>query len=218
MDVNLPIYKYMKRRHVNSFMKDGTIRVGTLYDFRNEEKHGAEIGDKDEGTKTLTTDGYHCLDTVDPNTFPPWYKKHFEESIKVQGGGRLQFHARDGFRLKLTVPDRFVFCASHEFDGALIENGEYDACLKINYPLEFFNSLTNKMKHKAAWLGMGYCTYRPRLILGENDMGHEPSLIKEERYAYQKEVRSAWEASSDEIHPFILKAKKARKYCEVICA
>ena len=74
----------MKRRHARSFLRDGLIRIGTLYDFRDEEQHGSEIGDKDEGTKTLTTDGYHYLDTADKSTIPSWYFEHFSNSFKIQ--------------------------------------------------------------------------------------------------------------------------------------
>lgn len=151
-------------------MNHGLIRIGTLYDFRKEEKHGSEIGDKDEGTKTLATDGYHFLDTADKNTIPNWYEHQFSDSFKLEEGARLQIHARDGVRLRLTVPDRYVFCASYEFDGGLIKNGEYDACIKIHNSVGFFDALSNKIKNRGAFLGMGKCTYRPRIILGEEDV------------------------------------------------
>ena len=91
----------------------------------------------------------------------------------------------------------------------------YDACIKITNPRGFFTALTNKMTHRAKWLTLDRCTYRPRIIIGDHDTGLEPSLIKEERYAYQKEVRAIWEAHDQDISPFILKAKKARFYCEL---
>lgn len=218
MDLNRPIYKYMKKRHAVAFFKEGLIRIGTLYDFRQEEKHGEEIGDKDEGTKTLTTDDYHVIDTSHPETIPAWLGADFAKAFKLQDGARLQIHARDGVHLRLTAPDQYVFCASHELDGALIRNGEYECCVKISNPLGFFGALTQKLKHKATWLGIGMCIYRPRLILGHEDIGLEPSLIKEERYAHQKEVRGIWEACSEEISPIIIKAKKARHFCEIINA
>lgn len=214
MDRNQPVYKYMKRRHARSFFKEGLIRIGTLYDFRKEEKHGTEIGDKDEGTKTLTTEGYHLVDTADPNTIPSWLNEHFFSNIKLQEGARLQLHAKDGVRLRLTVPDRYVFCASYEVDDALIKNGEYECCVKINNPQGFFGALSQKLKYKAKWLGYGKCVYRPRLMLGHEDVGLEPALIKENRHAYQKEIRGLWAPAAAEIVPMIIKAKKARFYCE----
>jgi hypothetical protein len=216
INVNGPIYKYIKRRkYANDFFEDGLIRIGTLYDFRQEEKHGTEIGDKDEGTKTLTTDGYHFIDTASPSTIPSWFSTNFSESFNLRDGARLQIHARDGVRLRLTVPDRYVFCASREFDGALISKCEYECCIRINNPLGFFGALSRKLKHKATLLGVGVCTYRPRLILGHEDSGFEPSLIKEERYKYQNEVRAVWSANQSDITPVIIKAKKARHFCEI---
>lgn len=66
----------------------------------------------------------------------------------------------------------------------------------------------------ANWLGYGKCIYQPRLILGNKDIGLEPSRIKEKIYLYQKEIRFIWEVTNDNIIPFILKAKKARSFCE----
>ena len=216
MSTDAPIYKYMKKQHLRKFLKDGLIRIGTLYDFRDIEKHGDEIGDKDEGTKTLTTDGYHFIDSENIDTIPAWYREHFENTFKLNEGASLQIHARDGVRVRLTVPDRYVFCASYDFDGSLIENGEYDACLKIVNPLAYFSAISQKLKNRATWLGYGRCRYRSRIILGHQDHGIEPSLIKENRYEYQKEVRAIWESRNEEIEPIIIKAKKLRYHCEVI--
>ncbi len=211
----------MKKKHADNFFKHGELRIGTLYDFRNEEKHGSEIGDKDEGTKTLTTDGYHFIDTADSSTIPSWYAKGFNDSFKLVDAARLQIHARDGVRVRLTIPDRYVFCMSDDYDSGLIENGGYSACIRIHNPGDFFAALSKEMRRKANWLGWGKCRYRPRLILGDHDDELEPALIKEERYSYQKEVRAIWAArqdNQDNIEPFILKVKKARYYCELICA
>ena len=216
--MQLPLYKYMKKKYVHDFFKNGTIRIGTLYDFREIEKHGPEIGDIDEGTKTLTTDGYHMIDTADPSTLPSWLEESFQNTFKLKSeSGQLIIHARDGIRVRLTVPDRFVFSVSDKFDEKLMHEFGYDSCIKINDPKEFFTALTNKMKHMASWMMLDHCIYRSRIIIGEHDIGLEPSLIKEERYSYQKEVRAIWEGQREDIKPFILKAKKARFLCEPYC-
>ena len=46
------LYKYMKKEHAKLLTKQGSLRVGTLYEFRNKEKHGQEIGDNKEGIKS----------------------------------------------------------------------------------------------------------------------------------------------------------------------
>jgi hypothetical protein len=82
----------MENKRVSSFMHDGLIRIGTLYDFRNLEKHGSDIGDTGEGTKTLSTDGYHFLDTDALESISCWYKDHFENTFNLafRGYSRLR--------------------------------------------------------------------------------------------------------------------------------
>lgn len=43
------LYKYIKREHLDTFFRNGTIKIGTLYGYRSEEELGAIIGDKEEG-------------------------------------------------------------------------------------------------------------------------------------------------------------------------
>lgn len=195
-------------------MKKGHLRIGTLYDFRDEERLGSEIGDKDEGTKTLTTDGYHLIDTKNSNTIPRWLEGYLDGAFKPVGDdARLQIHAQGGVRLRLTVRDRYVFCASFEFDSALIKNGEYDTCIEIFDPKSFFYTLSKKLKYNASYLAMGNCLYKPRIILGEQDQGQDPSFIKEDRYSYQKEFRAIWSANNSSIEPLFIEAKLARRFC-----
>lgn len=213
-----PLYKFIKKKHAHEFFKNGNIRIGTLYDFRDVEKHGAEIGDLDEGTKTLTTGGYHMLDTADPSTIPSWYAPHFQKSFIPDGpDARLVMHAGgSGISVKLTVPNRYVFCTTEGIDAVVWKQPGYDACIKINSPSGFFKALTNKLKHKAHWITLDRCVYRSRTVIGEHDDQLEPALIKEQRHAEQREVRAIWEAVDHEINPFILKVKKARHFCELL--
>ena len=47
-------YKYLKDEHLKSFMDVGTLRVGTLYEYRDVESHGDQIGDQKEGTARVS--------------------------------------------------------------------------------------------------------------------------------------------------------------------
>jgi hypothetical protein len=48
-----PLYKYSKWAHTEDLIRWGKIRVGTLRDYRNIERHAAGIGDAAEGHKEL---------------------------------------------------------------------------------------------------------------------------------------------------------------------
>ena len=43
------LYKYGHTRHINGFFNLGKLRIGSLYDYRSVEHHGAQIGDEAEG-------------------------------------------------------------------------------------------------------------------------------------------------------------------------
>lgn len=197
-------------------MEKGEIRIGTLYDFRDVERLGPEIGDKDEGTKTLTADGFQKLDTGTPETIANWLKDSLNNSIRTNSDGRLVICAGSGIRSKLSVPDRYVYCSSYEFDAALISNGEYDACLEIFNPEAFITAISNKLKNRGHFLASRQCTYKTRLIPGDMDTGFDPSFLKEERHSYQKEMRSVWIPYRDKISPINIYAKKAKFHCRVI--
>jgi hypothetical protein len=88
------LYKYMKQEHVDMFLEDGLIRLGTLFEFRNEEFHGSAAGDADEGKYTkalesLETQGFDLL-SGDPRAvfarqvFKGWDK--FPKGVKLNIG------------------------------------------------------------------------------------------------------------------------------------
>lgn len=51
--ITYPVYKAVKREHALSFFRSGSLRVGTLYDFRREE-HASGIADAQEGMHSST--------------------------------------------------------------------------------------------------------------------------------------------------------------------
>jgi hypothetical protein len=38
---------------MESLLTDGSLRIGTLYEYRKTDKYGELVGDADEGTKRL---------------------------------------------------------------------------------------------------------------------------------------------------------------------
>jgi len=53
----ISLFKYLRSEHVDSMLGRGTIRLGTLHEYRDIESHGAEIGDLDEGRKWVFEKG-----------------------------------------------------------------------------------------------------------------------------------------------------------------
>jgi hypothetical protein len=46
------LFKYMRKAHAQRLLSEGVVRIGTLYEYRNIEKHGLVVGDDAEGTKS----------------------------------------------------------------------------------------------------------------------------------------------------------------------
>lgn len=47
------LYKYVRTEHISSVVDKGIFKIGNLYDFRNMEFYGPEVGDASEGHKTI---------------------------------------------------------------------------------------------------------------------------------------------------------------------
>ena len=42
------LYKYLKKEHSEKLLRFGQFRIGTLFEYKNTEKYGEVIGDKQE--------------------------------------------------------------------------------------------------------------------------------------------------------------------------
>ena len=43
-----PLYKYLPLEFANGLVKEGTVKLGTLTDYQNEDHYGEDIGDQGE--------------------------------------------------------------------------------------------------------------------------------------------------------------------------
>ncbi len=119
------IYKYMASEHAARMLAEGTIRLGTLHTYRNEEELGPEVGDKDEGTVDLKKSGFTVVDTAGPRSIPAF----FRDGLSVDPGSRLQIIARDGIGRRFEDPDCWIYCTSKHFDRDQMISMGYDTCI-----------------------------------------------------------------------------------------
>ena len=45
----MPLYKYIPKRYLDAFLNQGSLKIGTLYEYRQVEAYGNVIGDKTKG-------------------------------------------------------------------------------------------------------------------------------------------------------------------------
>jgi hypothetical protein len=203
------LYKYMKKKHAKLLLEQGSLRVGTLYEFRNEEKHGQEIGDNKEGTKSAYMQ-------VENETWSTSNQPEFSKSFfNLGSGGSLNI---SGITLEKpqNSPDFYIYCTTYEFDESAMRDFGYDVCIEIEQPEKFFKCISKYLKHKAKYQGSYKCKYQPRRLPHNHDSGVHPSLVKEAEYSYQKEIRSIWMPTKQNIEPIIIKSKNFKKYCRIV--
>lgn len=215
----MKLYKFLPKRHLDNFFSYGNLRLGTVYDFKDEIKHTSARGDSNEGKKTVRRQ----LDGT------PIHLKHgvhidvisdvFSGNVTITGTGSVSSQR--------VCNDAFIFCTSNEFSEELFSlwyadsiksgaNDLTDACYEIYDVQKFFSAISFSIRHKALPL------YGDHVIYTTDPIPHDslaaklhPAMIKEiNEYGWQKENRSIWQPINHEsITPWVLDVPAAREFC-----
>ena len=211
------LYKYIKREHLVSFFKNGLLKIGTLYEYRDEEELGSTIGDEDEGviitTLNLPETGVVDLGKNTPET--DYFKKHFnlhpqmyEKHIKLHMGPGVKFNATSESQ------DYYIYCASALYDKAVMEDFECDSCIEILDTRKFFREITKKLKFKAEYEGLYNIDYDSITKSYKTPHTTHPALLKDLEYQNQVEVRALWQPKTKPKGSLYINVPKARKFCK----
>lgn len=211
------LYRYAKRTHNDNLLKFGSLRIGTLYDFRRDD-HKAGIADGAEGTKTV----YHHIEHHDPSvktSLPNIDARALSELVPGlfhpdSTGSLTNISVAQQFEL----PNCYMHCTSYElssdvmaqFDGA-------ESCIEIHDVRGFYRTLTRAINRVAP-----FDQYLQRRIIytsrmekwnGKNN-GIHPGFMKEDSFAPQCEYRVIWTPkSSDPIIPIFITEPLLTKFC-----
>lgn len=201
-----PLYKFTEKRWADAIMATGQVRVGTLKDFRNEERFGPELGDAGEGKLVYeeTVTGTKTIGDLS------WLGQHH---IKGPPGQKITFEGAI-FRNNVEAEDCFIYCVSTSSDQRTGGRLEYDACVKIVDPLGFFRAIGAALSTVATWEGMliGPVKYLERLL--GPDQQRPAALVKPPRFAHQCEVRGIYlTASPNGIKPVTLPRTEVAQFC-----
>lgn len=201
-----PLFKYMRKQHARLLLTQGKVRIGTLYEFRDLESHGDVVGDAGEGKKSLHLHGKG--DTWTAKTIPDFAKTFFNlgpEASMTLEGVTLQ--------LPQESPDHYMFCATSEFNEAALSDFGYDSCIRIDDPRRFFMAISHTIRHQASFVGAFHCQYTSRDAPYDEDNGIHPALIKDPKYASQREVRGLWTPHKIPIKPVVIQNRRIAGYC-----
>jgi hypothetical protein len=203
------LFKYMKSKYAESFFTAGTLRIGTLHEYRNVEKYGPIVGDRGEGKKTIRT-------TLKPDDV--WTEEsmpdHMRSVIKLVGGARLHSSMGD-FIVNENSQDYYLFCTTSVFSKSVMKEFEADVCIAIVNVQGFFDALAATMKDRGTLLAVAKCFYGTRYVRHETDHGVPAPLIKPKRYERQQEVRAIWQPHAKSIESFNIDCKEAAVHCKI---
>ncbi|HGD3335382.1 TPA: hypothetical protein ACI4B1_000636 [Enterobacter hormaechei] len=208
------LYKYMKRKDLLAFLAKGTVRIGTLYDYRKEEEYGGAIGDESEGVYETVLDrgGDYIVNPLHDTPEAEFCRNAFKIEkdtnfpvIEMQGDAKIIHRSMS--------PNVYIYCTTLTYDRTAMEEFGYDSCLEIFRPDIFINELTRKLRKKAKYICTSKILYSEKSTSYKEPLDMHPSLVKSKKYTYQCEARSLW-APRDEIQgPIILDVRRAIMAC-----
>lgn len=219
------MYRYSKAQHNTSLLETGSIRIGTLHDFRRIE-HAKGISDPNEGKKAVS----HHIDHLSfIGSDPPRNSKDHRALdlggvvIDTSGGGYVGRITFSDTRLVRRVDhsDCFILCLATdcsyqtmaEFEGA-------ETCVQIVDPTGFFQALTLALnvKRPIRFMGVHRVRYASRQeVWNGEDLGMSPALLKEPEFERQHELRALWfPLDGRPISPLILTEEGLKPFCRLV--
>jgi hypothetical protein len=210
------LFKYMKAEHLEMALTRGTFKIGTLHDFRNQERLGDWIGDKDEGKRS-----FHLTPTEQISFDPTSDDPRAVHTRKVIGGfenfapgqATIVMHPMSCIETREDVADAYIFCTTHEYDEAEMLKAGYDTCLVIDDVQGFFAEISNCLD--ADWLCCAPVIYGDRRIEFAASEPPSAELLKPIDLESQREVRAIWEPREHPIEPRVIDCPRALQYCDV---
>jgi hypothetical protein len=208
------LYKYLPSVFSQALLKRGSVRIGTLSDFRRSE-HKSGISDPSEGTKVVN------LDIVEEEKYD--YLTEAPEAlqgfIEINGVCKNLTLNHIHTATRYISQDVYIYCLSSERSITVLESLEgAEICLELLYQEEFFRDLNRIMSlvFKSTFEGLFECTYQDRfenLSSGHDPIGLDPSIIKEPQFSDQKEIRAIWRPNNKEtIQPITINSPHLGAY------
>lgn len=213
----MALYKYVKREHLDVFFTNGSMKIGSLYEYRNVEQYGNVIGDDGEGFyhTELSKSGRHEIDlsqnTPEANFFRQHVLRPDQQNINVK------IIMGDGAKLisRTDSPDYYIYCVTSEFNHNVMKEFGCDSCIEIQRPDVFFRAISKRIRHKAEFETVTNIVYGNKNTHYTAPHGVHPAIKKSTEYRNQKEVRAIWKPKKEIKAPLFIDVPKAIRACRV---
>ena len=202
----MKLYKYLPKEFAVAMTETGTIKIGTLFNYRKEEKFGCKVGDESEGKITKQLKGPI---TVSQESHPKFLK---EMNLVFQDPQ----HIKGSIDFVQTSENLYVYSVSEVLSRDLMQEFGYNSCVEISDPNIFFKMVSASFP-SASFCGFHKCVYDKKIIPHDTEILISPALLKsKEKYGNQNEVRALWSSSNKEIAPVIVTAPAVKKLVKIL--
>lgn len=193
----MKLIKYVKNEHFEGLQDSGSIRIGTLKNFRSSE-HGEMVSDSMEGSKRLTG----SYQNVTAGTVHK--SKSLSSLIKMSN--RSSIGTLEMSNYVIEEPDFYIFSLAQGYSendhSKWFEKEQYDASYKILAPNTFFRRITRTLEsHRSVrFLGLFEVHYynedKGMDFFDSKESFPAFSMKNYDGFSDQKEIRAVWQPLS----------------------
>ena len=196
-NIMVKLYKHISSSHAEMLLSMGTIRIGTLYEYKKIEDK--ELQDQDEGTaiSVVRHEGLKTYDKENIINAPTEIQNMF--LFNEKSGPINLYNVSIGQKYKM--PDAWIFCLS-QTKAKIFE--KYDSCIEITDPNLFSKVIyENIVKLGNSNIQFQYApmNYAGRIV--ESGKRKTPMFLKNKKYQLEEEYRFAFVRKN----PFITELK-----------
>lgn len=211
----MPLYKFIEKQYLDSFFSAGSLRLGTIYSYKDTVEHGESRGDKNEGVHHIKREVdkpvIHSKDNCQPI---------ISEFFDIRGNGSISVEGIS-FVVQRKSKDAFIFCTSHTYTESLFrlwnEKEGLDSCYEITNENAFIESVSRKITSSANYsLSKPVVYIKQEIDWRSSHAKINPGLTKFNEYYWQKEHRMVWNPRGpcSHIKPWLIDVPEARSNCK----
>ena len=191
------IYKYLSQKHADMMMKEGIIRIGTLYEYRKNEQPDKQRNDNNEGKMSYV---YDIDAEINARDLPKIFADLVQEDVNFKN---------IILKTPLDAQNSYIYCGSQVFDKNLMTEFKTECCVEIFDIKNFVETIGKQLANEGYIYNcvlQGPCNY----IGHEVDVNFNETaefLKDKELYGHQAEYRVIYKPLIYNVHGEIVKAE-----------
>ncbi len=210
--------KFTKKVHFDGLVDSGSIRIGTLKDYK-EGEHGEMVSDSMEGAKRFS--GSYTNITADT------IKSSVTLSSLIDMGQGGMIPKLEMKNITIHEPDYYIFSFAKGYNRLdhqeWFQKESYDVAYSIDFPTTFFRKITSELnKHNVVkFIGLFQVHYydeKKGMDFFDPLNGHPAFCLKDyDGFSNQKEIRAVWQPVDNQaIRPINLNVTGLGSYIDLV--